>query len=216
MSLNGRSILSLGRLLRIRYHLPYKVSYKGYAYQFKMQKPIYYPDRKDEDQRKQENSKKDLMVNLKMESKLPNDYYYQLLGVPHSATTDQIKTAYFNLAKRYHPDSFVRSEKMSKRFQDLVVAFNVLSDNTKRSEYDELRTSDDKARTDSSVVSLTKYPLAIKQNEKNHSVSKVGKLLSPLSLMYDKSTSDRKSEGKLLSIVLLHVHYTNIGYNTAF
>lgn len=180
MELCGKSAFWLSKLLRNRYKLPSKIYAKGYAYQFKVQKPIYYPDRKDEEIRKQEQLKTDLISEVKMAEDLPKDYYYHLLGIPHNATTGQIKTAYYNLAKRYHPDSTLGPERMSKRFQDILMAYNVLSDDAKRTEYDRLGAL--KSRENQTA----------KQNEKHSKSSKVGKVLPSLIFHNDKMSTGKK------------------------
>ena len=58
--------------------------------------------------------------------------YYQILQVHHSATFDELKKAYRNLAKQCHPDLFGNSPEKTAEFQ----AFNILSDPESRAEYD--------------------------------------------------------------------------------
>nr|CAD2185332.1 unnamed protein product [Meloidogyne enterolobii] len=61
--------------------------------------------------------------------------YYKILGVPKSASDSEVKKAYYQLAKKYHPD--VNKEKgASEKFQELSEAYEVLSDSKRRSEYD--------------------------------------------------------------------------------
>lgn len=181
MALNVKSTLLLGKFLRNRYYrLPYKILSKGYAsYQFKIQKPIYYPDRKDEDLRKQEQLKTDLVTEVKMDPELPIDYYYQLLGIPHNATTGQIKAAYYNLAKRFHPDSALGPSRMSKRFQEIITAYNVLSDDAKRSEYDRLGALKSLQQNQQTAKPAT--------TTNTNNGGKLAKGLPPLAFMNDKN-----------------------------
>jgi molecular chaperone DnaJ len=61
--------------------------------------------------------------------------YYEILGVDRTATRDQIKHAYRQLALQFHPDKN-RSPGAAAKFRELAEAYAVLSDDTKRKEYD--------------------------------------------------------------------------------
>lgn len=61
--------------------------------------------------------------------------YYAILGVEKHATTDDIKKAYRKLALQYHPDKNQSPEAVSK-FQEISSAYEVLSDEAKRANYD--------------------------------------------------------------------------------
>lgn len=63
--------------------------------------------------------------------------YYAALGVPKDATAADIKKAYRKLAAAHHPD---RNPGGEERFKEISEAYDVLSDDTKRREYDEART----------------------------------------------------------------------------
>ena len=65
--------------------------------------------------------------------------YYKALGVPKDATAAQIKKAFRTLAKKHHPDSNENDPKAEARFKEVSEAYDVLSDETKRKEYDEAR-----------------------------------------------------------------------------
>ncbi len=62
--------------------------------------------------------------------------YYKVLGVPQSATENEIRRAYRKLAKQNHPDANPGKEE---RFKEISAAYDVLSDPGKRKEYDEIR-----------------------------------------------------------------------------
>jgi curved DNA-binding protein len=64
--------------------------------------------------------------------------YYEVLGVPKSATQADIKKAFRRLAKQHHPDSNPGDADAEKRFKDVNEAHAVLSDAEKRKRYDEL------------------------------------------------------------------------------
>ena len=67
--------------------------------------------------------------------------YYEVLGVPRTATPEEIKKAYRNLAKKYHPD--VSTEpNATEKFAEIQVAYDCLSDPEKRSNYDNYGTED--------------------------------------------------------------------------
>ncbi|XP_031148719.1 dnaJ homolog subfamily B member 6b isoform X6 [Sander lucioperca] len=63
--------------------------------------------------------------------------YYQTLGVQKNATQEDIKKAYRKLALKWHPDKNPdNKEEAEKRFKELSEAYEVLSDENKRSTYD--------------------------------------------------------------------------------
>jgi curved DNA-binding protein len=64
--------------------------------------------------------------------------YYKILGVEADADLKAIKTAYRKLARKYHPDVSEVSDA-AERFKEVAEAYEVLSDDKKRAEYDEIR-----------------------------------------------------------------------------
>ncbi|GLH16370.1 DnaJ-like protein shv [Gryllus bimaculatus] len=62
--------------------------------------------------------------------------FYSILGIPKSASLNQIKKAYRRLAKELHPDKNQDDPDASQKFQDLGAAYEVLSDPDKRKKYD--------------------------------------------------------------------------------
>lgn len=63
--------------------------------------------------------------------------FYAILGVPRTATLNQIKKAYRTLAKELHPDKNIDDPHAQEKFQDLGAAYEVLSDEDKRKTYDQ-------------------------------------------------------------------------------
>ncbi|MGW2154711.1 molecular chaperone DnaJ [Nonomuraea sp. NPDC001699] len=66
--------------------------------------------------------------------------YYAVLGVPKTATADEIKKAYRKLARQYHPDTNQGDAAKETKFKEVSEAYDILSDGKRRKEYDEART----------------------------------------------------------------------------
>lgn len=66
--------------------------------------------------------------------------YYAVLGVPKTATAEEIKKAYRKLARQYHPDSNQGDTVKEAKFKEVSEAYDILSDVKRRKEYDEART----------------------------------------------------------------------------
>ena len=65
--------------------------------------------------------------------------YYQLLGVGADASQKEITKAYRKLARELHPDKNPRNTEAEERFKAVSAAYDVLGDEAKRKEYDEIR-----------------------------------------------------------------------------
>lgn len=65
--------------------------------------------------------------------------YYKILGFENSRVSlDEVKNAYREQAKKYHPDVNRNNKKAEERFKDISEAYNTLSDGKKRRKYDRL------------------------------------------------------------------------------
>jgi chaperone protein DnaJ len=65
--------------------------------------------------------------------------YYKVLGVAKTASQDDIKKAYRKLARQYHPDANKGDSDSEDRFKEVSEAYDVLSDEKRRKEYDAVR-----------------------------------------------------------------------------
>ncbi|CAF0694018.1 DnaJ C-terminal domain-containing protein [Candidatus Methylacidithermus pantelleriae] len=65
--------------------------------------------------------------------------YYAILGVPETASADDIRQAFRKLARQYHPDVAKDKVRAEEKFKEINEAYEVLGDPDKRRRYDELR-----------------------------------------------------------------------------
>jgi len=64
--------------------------------------------------------------------------YYETLGVPKTATEDEIRSAFRKLARKYHPDVAKDKKAAEEKFKEINEAYEVLGDAEKRKKYDQL------------------------------------------------------------------------------
>lgn len=63
--------------------------------------------------------------------------YYDILGIPRNADEKEVKKAYRNLARKYHPD-VCKEPGAEEKFKQINEAYSVLSDEQKKSQYDNM------------------------------------------------------------------------------
>ena len=65
---------------------------------------------------------------------------YEILGVPRNASQSEIKKAYRELVKQYHPDTHPGDKANEEKFKKINAAYTVLNDPEKRARYDQFGT----------------------------------------------------------------------------
>jgi molecular chaperone DnaJ len=65
--------------------------------------------------------------------------FYKILGVSEDVSDKELTKAYRKLARKYHPDANPDDAKAEERFKEISEAYDVLSDDDRRKEYDEIR-----------------------------------------------------------------------------
>jgi molecular chaperone DnaJ len=65
--------------------------------------------------------------------------FYSILGIPESASDAEIKKAYRQLAKKYHPDINPGNKAAESKFKEVSEAHDILADRQKRTQYDQMR-----------------------------------------------------------------------------
>ena len=83
--------------------------------------------------------------------------YYDILGVPKTASEDEIKKAYRTLAFKYHPDRNPGDAAAEEKFKQITAAYNVLGDKNKRRDYDAGGYASESYSYDSSAAGTGQY-----------------------------------------------------------
>ena len=60
---------------------------------------------------------------------------YSVLGVPKSASADEVKKAFRKLAKKFHPDQNTGDPKAQEKFSEVSLAYEILGDEKKRGQF---------------------------------------------------------------------------------
>ena len=63
--------------------------------------------------------------------------YYEILGVNKNASQDDVKKAFRNLARKYHPDVNHGNKEAEEKFKEANEAFQILNDPQKKAQYDQ-------------------------------------------------------------------------------
>ena len=88
---------------------------------------------------------------------MPVRNYYDILGVPKTATAADIKKAYRQAALKYHPDRNPNNPTAQERFREAAEAYEILSDPERRKLYDQYGADSEKRRPQAEQPGYTEY-----------------------------------------------------------
>ena len=92
--------------------------------------------------------------NFSIRAYNPAKNYYKILNVAENADQKDIKKAFRELAKKYHPDSAKGKEEL---FKEVNEAYQVLSDDSIKKEYDQVRASSNPQKQQNSYQNSSTY-----------------------------------------------------------
>jgi len=110
---------------------------------------------------------------------------YQILGVEKNSSSNDIKKAYYKLAKQIHPNKVVKNKQTQAqatvKFKEIAGAYEVLSDPDKRKKYDDLYTNINKTiqivENTYKKIKLGRFNILFKNNNKKKQCIKRGEEL---------------------------------------
>jgi len=118
--------------------------------------------------------------------------YYKILEISPAATPDVIKQAYRKLAFKYHPDKTFGDKLAEHKFKDIVEAYETLSDQHKKINYD----YDYKKQTEGGTKTFTPPPQHQQQSPTNGSASRTPQSILKTFIEVRRSVEGIDSRGK--------------------
>jgi DnaJ domain len=145
--------------------------------------------------------------------------YYEILGVERSATQDEIKKVYRKLSIKFHPDKNPNDNFFEDRFKEINKAYSILSDEGKRTEYNEeydsfvklhtnFRQAEEHLRNEAEKVKFAKEKLKeeYEQLKKEQEVKYATKISAdPVEKKASEKVEDSSNDWTILGIILLFI-----------